>query len=109
MSSNPIVQYVGFESKPLFREYTFQVRSTDDGLREFTLTIANTAFDSHRVRFQDAPDICSLKLTSELEASANHPLSDHFALTESELETYRSAHTHKSSKYPYAPKPDKTF
>jgi hypothetical protein len=109
MSSTPIVQYVGFEAKPSFREYKFQVRSTADGLREFTLTIANEAFDSRRIRFQDAPDICSLKLTSELEASDNHPLHDHFALTESELETYRTAHTHKSAKSPYAPKPDKDY
>ncbi len=62
MSDTVVVQYLGFEAKPLVREYTFQVRYAMNERHEFTLTIANEAFDSHRVRYQDAPDVCSLKL-----------------------------------------------
>ena len=61
MSESAIVQYVGCEAKASVREYSFLVRQPASELREFTLTIVNEAFDSHRVRYQDAPDICSLR------------------------------------------------
>jgi hypothetical protein len=95
MSDTTLVQYVGFEAKTLVREYTFQVRHAADVVREFTLTIANEAFDARRVRYQDGPDVCSLKLQRELVSCANHPPKTHFRLTDTELEEYRSAHTRK--------------
>jgi hypothetical protein len=67
------VQYVGFESKALVREYNFLVRQASSGTREFALTIVNEAFSSRRVRYQDGPDICSLKLHRELVTFANQP------------------------------------
>ena len=60
MSDNVIVQFVGFEAKALVREYNFHVRQASSEIREFTLTIVNEAFNSRRVRYQDAPEICSL-------------------------------------------------
>ncbi len=66
MSDNVMVQFVGFQSKAQVREYTFTVRERETEPREFTVAIANEAFDSRRVRFQDAPDICSHKLHREL-------------------------------------------
>ena len=45
VSDNPIVQYLGFEAKPLVRIYTFCVRETAKEPREFTFTIANEAFE----------------------------------------------------------------
>lgn len=107
MSDNVIVQFVGFQSKPLGREYTFTVREREMEPREFTLTIANEAFDSHRVRYQDAPDICSHRLHRELASSENHPVKSHFRLSDEELDEYRTAHLSKPLKYPYAPKPDR--
>lgn len=104
MSDAVIVQYVGFEAKPLVREYTFSVRETANEPREFTLTIANEAFNARRARFQDAPDICSLKLQRELAASANHPPKTHFRITDTELEDYRTAHTHKPVRGTWTPK-----
>src|SRR6202043_1218463 len=106
MSANIIVQFVGFQSKPLFREYTFTVRHPSTEPEEFTLAIPNEAFDSRRVRYQDAPDICSHKLHSELAAAENHPADSHFELSDAELDDYRVTHTHKPPKYPYAPKPE---
>jgi hypothetical protein len=100
-----IVQYVGFEAKILVREYTFSVREAATEPREFTLTIANEAFDSHRARYQDAPDICSLQLRRELASYANHPPKTHYRITDAELEDYRGAHTHKAPRSPYSPKP----
>lgn len=106
MSVALLVQYVGFEAKSLVREYTFQVRHSADEPREFTLTITNEAFNAHRIRFQDAPDLCSLKLQREL-AAVQFPLKNHFRITDAELEDYRSAHTHKVQRYPYSRKADR--
>jgi len=109
MSSEIMVQFVGFESKALVREYTFTVREQAGEPREFTLTIANEAFDAHRVRYQDAPDVCSLKLHHELAAYANHPPKNHFRLTDAELDDYRSAHTHKPARNLYTRRPQQEF
>ena len=95
MSDNIMVQYVGFESKAQVREYTFNVREASTEPREFRLTIANEAFDCHRVRYQDAPGICSEKLGRELITYANHPPKNHYRITDAELDDYRSAHTSK--------------
>ena len=109
MSDTILVQYVGFEARALVREYTFQVRHAMDELREFTLTIANEAFDSHRVRYQDAPDVCSLKLQRELATYANHPPKTHFRITDAELDDYRSAHTSKAARNPHTHKAKQDF
>jgi hypothetical protein len=95
MNGNILVQYVGFETKGLMREYTFSVRERE-GLREFTIGIASEAFNLHHARYQDAPDICSLKLQRELAAGANHPTESHFCLSDAELDEYHAAHLIKS-------------
>ncbi len=105
MNEKIIVQYLGFEAKPQVREYTFLVRETAIEPREFTLTIVNEAFDGHRVRFQDAPDICSLRLHNELAAFANRPPKSHFRISETDLDEYRSAHTSNSTRSLYPRKP----
>jgi hypothetical protein len=94
MSNGPIVQYMGFEAKPLVREYTFNVREAGSE-REFTLNITNEAFVSHRARYQDAPSICSLRLNAELAAHSNHPPESEFAITGAELDSYREARAPK--------------
>ena len=104
MSNAPIVQYVGFKVTPLVREYTFSVREAD-GVREFILKIANEAFVSHRARYQDAPAICALRLNAELAAHSNNPLESHFAITVSELDSYRKSHGPKPSGSPYGRRP----
>jgi hypothetical protein len=106
VSDNIIVQFVGFQAKPQVREYTFTVRERETEPREYVIAINNEAFDSRRVRYQDAPDICSHKLHRELAAAENHPPKSHFHLSDAELEEYRASHAHKPLKYPYAPKPD---
>ncbi|MBZ5661851.1 MAG: hypothetical protein LAO08_15720 [Acidobacteriia bacterium] len=104
MSDNLIVQFVGYEVHPLDREYTFTVREDKTEPREFTLTIATAAFDARRARFQDAPDICSLRLRRELATDANHPVNTHFQITDEELDDYRGRHTPKQSQSPYKKK-----
>lgn len=98
------VQYVGFEAKALVREYSFIVRQALNETSEFTLTIENEAFGSRRVRFQDAPEICLLRLHRELAVFENHPPKSHYRISETDLDDYRSSHTPKAWGYPYKPK-----
>ena len=86
------MQFVGFQSKATAREYTFMVREASAEPREFRITIAHEAFREHGIRFQDAPDVCSLKLRRELTTSGNHPQESHFHLTDAELDEYRQSH-----------------
>jgi hypothetical protein len=105
MTNSILMQYVGFESKGQWREYAFQVRYAAEDVRDFTLTILNEAFTSHRVRYQDGPDLCSWKLRRELVANANYPSRTSFAVSDTELDDYRVGHTTKSSHRLYGPKP----
>lgn len=89
------VQYVGFECKASVRQYIFSVRETPNAPREFVLSITNEAFISHRARYQDAPDICSLKLRRELAIYGNHPPKAQFVVSEEELADYRDLHAKK--------------
>lgn len=92
MRRSVIVQYAGFTSKAIVREYCFLVRDASSEPREFTFTISNEAFRSHRVRYQDAPAICSIKLHRELAEQLNHPLTTHYRITDIELNNYRDSH-----------------
>ena len=98
MKETIIVQYAGFRVSSLGREYSFSVRESGGKPREYTLTIGNAAFDSRRVRYQDAPDICSLRLHQELAISTNHPVANHFGITDAELDAY-DARRQKPRKY----------
>jgi hypothetical protein len=98
------VQYVGFEAKALVREYSFIVRRGLEETSEFTLTIGNEAFDCKGVKFQDAPEICSLRLHHELAVFGNHPPKAHYRISEADLDDYRTAHAPKAWGYPYKPK-----
>lgn len=104
MSENVNVQYVGFEAKRLVREYTFIVRRASNQNSEFTLTIGNESFGSRRVRFQDAAEICSLRLHRELAAFGNFPPEAHYHISATELDDYRKSHAPKGAGYTYKPK-----
>jgi hypothetical protein len=51
---------------------------------------------AHRVRYQDAPDICSLRLHREFASRTDHPPSTRFSVTDAELADYMAAHTQKT-------------
>jgi hypothetical protein len=92
------VQYVGFTARAMVREYSFLVRESSIDSKEITFTILNEAFTSHRLSFQNAPDICSLKLHRELADSSNNPLKTHYRISETELDAYRDSHTSRVAK-----------
>ncbi|PYU27594.1 MAG: hypothetical protein DMG32_06080 [Acidobacteria bacterium] len=91
MADQIILQYIGFTSGALVREYSFVVRHDSGQPREYTVTIANEAFVSHRARYQDGPNICSLRLRRELATDATDPSITQFCITDSELTDYKNS------------------
>ena len=73
VSDAAVLQYVGFEDKGTVREYTFTLRGSGGKSCEYFVSIANAAFVVRRVRYQDAPEICSCRLHREFAARADHP------------------------------------
>ncbi len=92
------VEYMGFTVNEATREYKLRVKQPGCEYQSLTLAISNKAFLAHRVRYQDAPDICFLKLQRELIACGDAPLAAHYDVTDAELEDYRVAHTPKPNK-----------
>ena len=88
MKDTSVIQYVGFRASGSGRVYAFSVREPGAQPREYTLTIPNEAFVSHRARYQDAPEICSLRLRQELAATPIEPATTHFGITDAELAAY---------------------
>ena len=106
MSDAVVLQYVGFETRGAVREYTFTRRESGGESCEYFVTIANAAFVAHRVRYQDAPDICSLRLHREFASQTDHPPSTRFCVTDAELADYKAAQTPKTKPGASAPRED---
>ena len=96
MSDAIVLQYVGFETRGAVREYAFTRRGSGGESFEYFVSIANAAFVAHRVRYQDAPDICSLRLHREFATRSDHLPSARFSITDAELADYMDAHTPKT-------------
>ena len=82
-----IVRYLGFHATAEGRAYTLEA-SGGESPRRFVLTIPHAAFLAHEARFQDAPDLCSRKLTRALECDPDLLPAD-FLVTAEELTDYR--------------------
>ncbi len=104
MTKNVYVQYVGFKAKTLEREYSFVVRQALNESTEYTITMGNDAFGPRRVRFQDAPEICSLRLHRELAAFGDHPPQAHYRISEIDLDEFITSHAPSTRGYLYKPK-----
>ena len=89
-------EYVGFTVDETFRIYTMRVRKPGGVLHEFRIAIANQAFLSNRVRYQDAAEICFLKLERELSLCSEDSMpASHMRITNAEIDDYNEAHTKK--------------
>jgi hypothetical protein len=87
------VRYLGFHDVPGRREYMLDAqRGVQTGRYRYTLWIELSAFSGHHARLQDGPEICYQKLLREL-SDAEPQGSDGMAVTESDLTSYREAHT----------------
>lgn len=100
------VEYVGFKTEGASRIYQLRTRQPGGASSDFTLTIPTEAFQSGRVRYQDAPEICFLRLQSELLACDGRLPPLNLRVTDADLEQYRVAHAPKPSRRrPTPPKP----
>lgn len=90
------VEYLGFTTANGTREYRLRARSGDES-HDFVRAIPLSAFVARRARFQDAPEICFLKLQRELAAAEGSLPDSYVRITDSELEEYRVAHSTKPS------------
>ena len=93
------VEYVGFSSQESAREYTLRVRHADGRSDDFTVAIAQEAFLARRVRYQDAAEICFLKLSRALagweSVPESAPAERRLDVTDADLDAYRDAHAAK--------------
>jgi hypothetical protein len=90
------VEYQDFAAGEATREYHLRVRRGTQ-LYQFTVAIPNEAFLSGRVRYQDAPDICYLKIRREIAACGEDGLPARaLRMTDRELEEYRVAHSRRT-------------
>jgi hypothetical protein len=92
------IQYVGFKSKAIIREYSFLLRKSSIEPREITFTILNEAFRSHGLPYQDVPDLCSLNLHREMANFVDDPLKTRYRSSGTELDDYRDSHSPKAEK-----------
>jgi hypothetical protein len=102
------VEYVGFRAQERSREYTLLVKRVGDDPRTFTLAIPTEAFLAHRLRYQDAPEICFIKLQRELAACPDGLPQAYLSVTDSDLLEYRQAHSPKAPQRRPRPKPQES-
>jgi hypothetical protein len=93
--TSPQVEYVGFAVKETAREYMLRVRHPTGASDDFTLAISNQAFLDRRVRYQDGPDLCFLKLQRELAATVGTLPASYLSVSDAEIEAYRTSHAPK--------------
>ena len=89
------IRYMGFECTSEGRAYRLRVDGTGDP-RLFTVTILNTAFESRKARFQDAPELCFARLQRELLSNADLPDGLALVITPTEIDEYRDAQLRRS-------------
>jgi hypothetical protein len=88
------VEYVGFTTANDAREYRLRVHA-GGVFHEFVLAIPLEAFTTRRARYQDAPEICFLKLQRALAECVGTLPDAYLSISDVELEEYRTAHSPK--------------
>lgn len=104
MASATQVEYVGFTTSGQAREYTLRVRHGAGEPVEVTLSIESQAFLDNRVRYQDGPEICFLKLQKELTARDDGRVPSRLSVVDADLEEYKAAHAPRPPRR-HPPKP----
>jgi len=85
------VRYLGFESTAAGRDYSLSVRR-GEVCSQVTVRIPHAAFALHLTRYQDAPDICFLKVLQELALHDDKPPAHTLIVSNAELAAYRTSH-----------------
>ena len=89
------VEYVGFTTRGANRVYTLRFRRGAEEPKDVTVAIATAAFLARRVRYQDGPEICFLKLQKELLGAEEGRAFKELTVDDADLEDYKTAHTAK--------------
>jgi len=85
------IEYVGFVSREVGREYTLRVRHFEEDELTFVRVIREADFVSRRARYQDGPEICFLMLQRELDGAEQRP-PHRSTVGDVELASYKAAH-----------------
>lgn len=104
MSGAVFMEYMGFKSSTEGREYAFHVRFSPQDSRDYTVTITSEAFSSHRVSYQDGPNVCSSRLKRELTVNPDIPSGASFLVDAKEIDDHKLRGTTESPKHRYGPK-----
>jgi hypothetical protein len=93
----PHVEYVGFSTDGVARSYQLRATLVTGEMHDFVLVIRNEAFLGQRVRYQDGPEICYLRLQRELTTCGEGlpPLLQ--SVSDEDLAQYRQAHATKQA------------
>jgi hypothetical protein len=87
-------EYIGFTVNDTSRVYTMRARKPNGEFHDFQIAIGNQSFLSKRVRYQDAPEICFLRLKHELSlCDEDSTPTSQIQISDAELDAYREAHT----------------
>ncbi len=89
------IEYLGFAVVDSVRAYSLRVRVSPGDVLDVTLNIPNEAFVAHRVRYQDAAEICFIKLQRALLDGPEALRAGRLDVTEADLEDYKAAHAPK--------------
>jgi hypothetical protein len=91
----PSIRYMGFECTQEGRAYRLRVEGMSDP-RLVTVVIPTAAFASRKARFQDAPELCYLRLQRELAMNTDLPDGLELVITADEMDAYRDAQLRRS-------------
>lgn len=91
----PSIRYMGFRCTDEGRAYHLRIEGPGDP-RLVTITIPTAAFASRRARFQDAPELCYLRLQRELAMNTDLPDGLELVITVDEMDVYREAQLRRS-------------
>jgi hypothetical protein len=91
------VEYMGFKSLESAREYRLRVHQGASVLQDVTIVIANSAFLTKLVRYQDGPELCFHKLQRAV-ASSTETMPDRLYVSDADLADYAAAHAPKPTR-----------
>jgi hypothetical protein len=98
------IQYVGFDTAPGSRTYSFHVIDAPHAVRDFTVKVEAEAFRPDRLGLQDGPCICYARLVKELQGQNSESRAEAcLSIGERDIKDYLEEHNPKK---PQAKKKD---
>ena len=90
------VRYLGFDCTGDGRSY--RLRADVAGApRQVTVMVPNEFFAAHKLRFQDAPELCVARLQREIDSGADVTDGLELRVTPDELDAYRESQARRPS------------